>query len=189
MFVFAFIAATAVLAFATPISYVAHGYVGYLGSQPSEYKLLQGYVIIDDDIITVDDSEAPDHVFYKYHILDFELFTELDHWQGEGFLHYETSGPKAVSMDNIHPFNDESFFSFKDENGLSYDPGDILSWLTLAPQISIYMGDLLSLGGSSPKFTDFTLYEVLPVPEPSTLFLLGMSLCLFIGVRNREIFK
>lgn len=182
-FVFVFVVSVPVLAYATPVTYVASGTVAYEVNNQVIESDLEGFVTIDDEVMSTWGSGG--HPFYQYDVLDFAINTEYDLWTGGGWFLLEEDMDTIAFRDGLLDDFVWAKVDFQDEYAMSYDRYDIGSWMTLSPQITMFADDFLTYSSCNPLQTNIILTQVVPVPEPSTVFLLGIGLSCVASVRRR----
>jgi len=184
-------------AYATPITYVVHGFAAYeelVEITPGLFQIhynktnLYGSVIIADDI----EVHSSDKTYYSYTVLDFRIESTLDLWDGStGLLHWESDDSYPSPQDQYPA--DRTFylpgflgwgtsFDFNDADGLNYPNNNMNLWLHLPAQIEVWSDNLFNTDADYVSFTLNASSPVCPVPEPDTLILLagGLVLLLFM---------
>lgn len=169
------------LAYATLISYEASGTVTYEVDNKQIDMSLKGSARIDDQV----NRFGRDHKMFEFEISDFVLSTDYDFWTASsGYLHFEDEGGAAF-RDCFIDVIGHGKMQFKNENGVDYDPFNFDPWLTLPPQITIFHEySILNDSIYKTLSANIVLTRTAPVPEPSTLLLVGIGLSSFILIRK-----
>lgn len=117
------------------------------------------------------------------------LSTDYSNMNGGGFV--------GIDLDGVHDLSDPHIWLLGNQNYGAVDnlPQSNGQWVTVNytflpgsgyPQFHLMLEDYRS-PGQDAFFDNFRLYDHAPIPEPTTIVLLGVGLICFVGMNRKKI--